>query len=320
MSKVKFCRGTSKDFKPMVKDPDTIYYITDTKQMFLGEDEYCTGEGDGKNTLAGSVSIDWDEGTIDLDLTTRQNIVALLDAMMVPCLINENTVYNASYVEIDSEMHLASVSFVGLKSISEGESIEIGWFSFEMNTQSYELTYSDVDRFELPMTDGVADKPYELTDNNYSSAYLFNSTFNVTNCANTGGTLVGANLNAFISRLYMWAAQQTQSYDMPVFKLHFDLWSTYHNDINATFIALNNIPLGSGWVLDPSIHLCTKWGEPVIERIVPGEEAGMDEIVVSYLTINDVATSVAPVVMNNNSEVELTGDIVFNPRYTGTAN
>lgn len=71
MSKVKFCRGTSKDFKPMVKDPDTIYYITDTKQMFLGEDEYCTGEGDGKNTLAGSVSIDWDEGTIDLDLTTR---------------------------------------------------------------------------------------------------------------------------------------------------------------------------------------------------------------------------------------------------------
>lgn len=44
MANVSFAQGLSTNFQPLVKDPNTLYFLTDTHEIYLGDAKYSTGE------------------------------------------------------------------------------------------------------------------------------------------------------------------------------------------------------------------------------------------------------------------------------------
>ena len=69
---VLFSRGSSVTFPTLLKDPNTLYFITDTKELYLGSERYAFGQ-DINVTITGvgdTVSnVSWDAGTKSLVIT-----------------------------------------------------------------------------------------------------------------------------------------------------------------------------------------------------------------------------------------------------------
>jgi len=85
-SNVLFSRGSSSGFTSVIKDPNTLYFITDTHEIYLGNERYAIG-GDINISVIGSgdivSSVEWDSGSKSLRiiLSEADDIASIMDAI-----------------------------------------------------------------------------------------------------------------------------------------------------------------------------------------------------------------------------------------------
>lgn len=130
--RVLFGQGTSATFATEIKEPNKLYFITDTQEIYLGSVKYAlgkeinfrvTGSGD---TVANA---DWNSGTKTLTLTlgnagTAPSVVSAIETALAPCITHVYSDRGSAILVDDTDKDNVEIS-LNIASGAEAGNVDI---------------------------------------------------------------------------------------------------------------------------------------------------------------------------------------------------